>query len=654
MLVVSMSSVMLFGVFTVGNTSSAVKDLSDEGLAPGVRRLPTSDSLYNIKTKPLRKMALRPVAKGARVTRALPKPKNVRDRNEGRPKVKPPTTRPSGLPNPQISFEGVPNVQNVMPPDTTGEVGPNHYVQAVNFENMAIFDKSGNLLLGPFKISTLWQGVGDSCELAGRGDPIIQYDNLARRWVITQFAFTKGPGGQNQGPFYQCIAVSTTSDPTGAYFAYSFLLSQNTFPDFPKFGVWPDAYYMTAHLFAPNNGAFSGLGVVAYEREEMLAGRPARFVPFESNQQFWGMLPADVSGGPPPPTGSPNYLVVVQDDVFGHPADHILMYEFHADWLNPNASAITGPTALVTAPFDSNLCNGNRNCIPQPGGAPGLDPLAASPAGGTFLNYPLSYRSFRTHESLVFNHSIDATGTDRAGIAWYELRNPPDPFILQQGLYAPDAHNRWMASISQDAARNMAIGFSVSSTTAFPSIGYTGRLNDDPLGTMAQGEVPLIVGGGVQTGGNRWGDYSQMSIDPTNDCTFWYTNEYMETTSQMGWRTRIAAFKFPSCPDRINPRLTGVRDTPDPFLPARGERSRIFWNLPEDAKVKVSILNAAGKEVRKLGPFSLYQGTGWFTNWNGRNKARNLVPPGRYTYQIVATDPSRNRDTAQGGVTVAR
>jgi hypothetical protein len=341
--------------------------------------------------------------------------------------------------------------------------------------------------------------------------------------------------------------------------------------------------------------------------------------------------------------------VVVQDDVFGHPADHILVYAFHSDWLNPGASQITGPSAVLTQPFDSNLCNGNRNCIPQPGGATGLDPLAASPAGGTFLNYPLSYRRFRTHESLVFNHSIDATGTDRAGVQWYELRNPANPFLLQQGLYAPDQHNRWMASINQDGARNMALGFSVSSTTVFPSIGYTGRLAGDPLGTMAQGEVPLMVGGGSQTGANRWGDYSQMSIDPVDDCTFWYTNEYMESTSQTGWRTRIAAFKFPQCPDRARPNLSGVTDAPDPFLPARGEKARIFFTLPEDAKVTISIRNAGGKEVRKLGSFSLYQGD-WFTDWNGRNKGRKLVPPGRYTYIIKAVDPEGNRDTAQGTV----
>ena len=639
---------MLFATFWVDTPSSAKKD---DGLPPGVRRLPAGHSLYNIKTEPLRDMVLKPAAPGAKVTKNLPQPKNVRDRDVNRPPKKPAPPRSSGTPTPFISFEGIANATGSAPPDTTGEVGPNHYVQSVNPDLFAIYSKSGNLLLGPIKIQTLWQGVGDSCELRGRGDPVIQYDNLAGRWVITQFAFGQGAGGQLQGPFVQCIAVSTTSDPTGNYFAYSFTLSQNTFPDFPKFGVWRDGYYMTAHLFNTANSQFAGLGVVAFEREAMLAGQPASFIPFSSNQQYFGMLPADVSGGGPAPVGAPNYLVVMQDDVFGHPADHILVYAFHADWLNPAASQITGPSTLVTQPFDSNLCNGDRNCVPQPGGATGLDPLAATTAGGNFLNYPLSYRKFRTHESLVFNHTIDATGTDRAGIQWYELRNPANPFILQQGLYSPDTHNRWMGSINQDAARNMALGFSVSSTTVFPSIGYTSRRNNDPLGTMAQGEVPLIVGGGAQTGVNRWGDYSQMSIDPTDDCTFWYTNEYMETTSQTGWRTRIAAFKFPSCPDRVKPRLSGVTDAPDPFV-LGNQKTTFFWTQPEDAKVTISIKNPAGKEVRKLGSFSLYQGD-WFIDWNGKNKARNFVPPGRYTYVIKAVDPDGNKATAGGSVRAA-
>ncbi len=443
------------------------------------------------------------------------------------------------MPSPDRSFEGVNNRNGVLPPDTNGDVGLNHYVQTVNL-SFAIWDKNGTLLYGPANTNTLWSGFGGPCEIKNNGDPIVLYDAAADRWLISQFALPNYPSG----PFYECIAVSQTGDPTGAWYRYAFKISDTKMNDYPKFGVWPDAYYMSVNQFSGNSWA--GAGAVAFEREKMLAGLSAQMVYFDLygvNPNLGGMLPSDLDGGNSPPAGSPNYFLQFDDNAWGYPQDQVELWKFHVDWTNPSNSTFTGPSAVATPAFDSNMCSGLRNCIPQPGTTSRLDAIADR------LMNRLAYRNFGSHESLVVNHTVDADGTDHAGIRWYELRSPGDtPVLFQAGTYAPDGDHRWMGSVAMDRRGNMALGYSVSSGTVYPSIRYTGRLAGDPLDTMAQGESTLISGSGSQThSASRWGDYSMMAVDPRDDCTFWYTQEYYATTSSAGWQTRIGSFKFPSC-----------------------------------------------------------------------------------------------------------
>ncbi len=452
------------------------------------------------------------------------------------------------------SFDGLDNVDSVQPPDPTGAVGPNHYVQWVN-TSFAIWDKAGNLLYGPAAGNTLWTGFGGPCQTTNDGDPIVLHDHLADRWFMSQLALPSFPFG----PFYQCIAVSQTSDPTGAYYRYAFRISSTKLNDYPKFGVWPDAYYLAVNQFNEVTLSYGGQGVVAFERDRMLAGLPAAMVYFDLftiDPNLGGMLPADLDGSPPP-AGAPGYFVQFDDNAWNYTAqDQLQLWRFRVDWQNPEASTFTGPVALPTAPFDSNLCGYNRDCIPQPGTRHGLDAISDR------LMFRLQYRNFGTYEALVLNHTVDV-GADHAGIRWHEIRDPGGtPVLHQEGTYAPDTLHRWMGRIAMDGAGNLALGFSVAGDTKSPSIRYAGRLVTDPPGTLAQGETELVAGSGSQTdASNRWGDYSTLNVDPTDHCTFWYTNEYYLMTSAIGWRTRIGSFRFPTCTSDL-PSVTAVATGP--------------------------------------------------------------------------------------------
>jgi hypothetical protein len=458
------------------------------------------------------------------------------------------------------NFEGVGNVNGVLPPDTQGDVGPNHYVQMINL-SFAVYSKTGQLLLGPLPNTALWQGFGGPCETFNGGDPITIYDEAADRWFMSQLAY---PGGA-QG-FHACIAVSATPDPTGAYHRYDFLYSPNTLNDYPKFGVWNDAYYMTANDFL-NAATFSGAGVQAYEREAMLNGDPAQVVTFhigDSSGIYGNLLPASAEGqalGFNPPAGAPAPFIQFDDDAWGFsPTDRLLMWDFSVDWANPAASTFgVGPNHtpnrfFETEPFDSNLCNYARSCIPQPGTSVGLD------AFGDRLLHRLAYRNFGGEQGLALNHAVDVNGTDHAGIRWYQLTNTGSGWSIgNQGTYAPDSDNRWMGSAALDASGNLAVGYSVSSSAVFPAIRTAGRLAGDPAGQLSQGESEMIAGGGSQThGASRWGDYAALELDPTDGCTFWFTTEYLQQTSVADWHTRIGSFKFPNCTAGPHGDLTGT------------------------------------------------------------------------------------------------
>ncbi|HEY6908517.1 MAG TPA: hypothetical protein VI356_04050 [Myxococcales bacterium] len=451
-------------------------------------------------------------------------------------------TAPAPLaPATSLNFNGVGNgfsgpagtfTVNAAPPDTNGDVGPNHYVQIVN-SDFAIFNKAGTAVFGPVAINTLWSGFGGGCQTNNDGDPVVVYDPIANRWVISQFSVTGANGGTV--PFLQCVAVSQTADPTGSYFRYSF--PYTGFNDYPKMGVWPDAYYTTFNMFNAAGTAFQGAKACAYDRSKMLTGAAATQVCFNTSTAFGGLLPADLDGARLPPAGSPEFLVAL-----GSTANTLAFWKFHVDFVTTANSTFTGPTTLATAAY-SEACGGGT-CIPQSGTTQQLDSLADR------LMFRLAYRSFADgHEALVVNHSITAGSS--TGVRWYELR--PDVnrnlSIFQQGTYAPDANFRWMGSIATDQAGDMALGFSVSSSSVHPEIHYTGRLPGDAAGTMTQGEGTIINGAGSQTGQalSRWGDYSNMVVDPSDDCTFWYTTEYIPANGAFNWSTRIGSFKFPGC-----------------------------------------------------------------------------------------------------------
>ena len=425
------------------------------------------------------------------------------------------------------------------PPDPIGAVGPNHYVQAVN-SSFAVFNKSGVVLFGPAPLNTLWSGFGGDCQTHNDGDPTVQYDPIANRWLISQFAITPNSG---VGPFLQCVAISTSPDPTGTYNRYSFFYATN-FIDYPKFGVWPDGYYATFNVFNASGTAYLGAKVCAYDRARMLQGLSATQQCFNTTTDYGGLLAADLDGSRLPPNGAPEQVLGLGITDFSGNGSTLAAWKFHVDWATPANSTFTGPTTLTVANYQlpCNATYGDQ-CIPQSGTTQKLDSL------GDRLMNRLAYRNFADgHQSLVVSHSI--TNGASVGERWYELRldGANDSSIFQQGIYAPDTTFRWMGSIAQDGAGDIALGYSASSASIKPQIRYTGRLAGDPSGQMAQGEGTIIAGTGSQgLSLSRWGDYSQMDIDPVDDCTFWYTNQYLATDGTFNWKTRIASFKFPSC-----------------------------------------------------------------------------------------------------------
>lgn len=415
------------------------------------------------------------------------------------------------------------------PPDTNGAVGATQYVQWVN-DRFAVFNKTDGTIVSGFPKpgNSPWLGFGGGCETNNDGDPIVQYDKAAQRWILTQFSVSTTP-------YLQCVAVSTTSDATGTYNRYAFSYGTTQFNDYPKLGVWPDGYYVTYNIF--NNGSsFAGSKVCAFDRARMLLGQDATQQCFQLSTSYGGLLPADLDGATPPPAGTPGLFMN-----FG--TNSLNLWKLKVDWTTPANTRLTGPTSISVAAF-TPACNGGA-CIPQPGTHQQLDSLADR------LMYRLAYRNFGDHESLVVNHSV-AVGQRRnavTSVRWYEIRDPNGtPTVYQQGtLGTSDGIHRWMGSIAMDKQGNIALGYSASSASVKPSIRYTGRLVTDGLGTM-QGENIIQGGGGSQLQNlSRWGDYSAMTVDPGDDCTFWYTNEYLKASGTFNWSTKIASFKFPGC-----------------------------------------------------------------------------------------------------------
>jgi len=415
------------------------------------------------------------------------------------------------------------------PPDTTGAVGATQYVQWVNVD-IAVFDKTTGALAAGFPKSgnSLFAGMGGACETSNDGDPIVQYDKAANRWVLSQFAVPGGSAG-----YWQCVAVSATSDATGAYYRYAFPYTQ--FNDYPKMGVWSDGYYITFNMFT---NTFQGAKVCAYDRASMLSGSPATQQCFQLSTSYASLLPADVDGSTAPPVGSPNYLVNRLSTALG-------LWKFKVDWTNSSNTTLTGPTQIPVAAYNA-ACSGGT-CVPQAGTSQKLDSLADR------LMFRLAYRNIGGVERMVVNHSVQVNATNKRGsgnaaVRWYEIRNmSTTPSIVQQASYSPDTKFRWMGSAAMDKQGNMAVGYSVSSSSMNPALAFATRLAGDAAGTLG-GESIIIAGTGSQLSNlSRWGDYTHMSVDPVDDCTFWYTGQYLKANGTFNWSTRIASFKITGC-----------------------------------------------------------------------------------------------------------
>ena len=429
-------------------------------------------------------------------------------------------TQGSGFPGLDVG------VYAVAPSDVNIAVGPNHIVQMVNVQ-YAVFNKLGVLQMTPLPLGAIFAGHG-LCETLPTSDPIVRYDQLADRWLLSYVAFDF-----NNFDFHECIAVSTSPDPTSSYYLYDFDFNFRL-QDYPKFGVWPDGYYMAANSYA-FGFSFEGADLCAFERDKMLVGAVAKGICVLTNQFFVGQLPSDLDGSTTPPPNSPNYFV----GLYTYNPGNLAMFRFVPNYVNTGATSVTGPFFIPTSAFNLPCGNGGE-CVPQLGTTQLLDSL------GDRAMYRLAYRNFGTHESLLLNHSVGVNST--VGIRWYEIRNPNGtPIVNQEGTYAPDSDYRWMASMAMDKSGNIGVGYSKSGTTLNPGIYFTGRETGDvPLNELQQEQL-IKAGGGSQTGLNRWGDYSSMEVDPTDDCTFWYTQQYLPADGSFNWATWIAPFKFSSC-----------------------------------------------------------------------------------------------------------
>ena len=450
-----------------------------------------------------------------------------------------------GFTTPILSFNGG-GFSSVNPPDTVGDVGPNHYIQMINFSGgsyIRIYNKSGTLIAGPTALDSL--GTGGSCA-NGLGDPIVLYDEMADRWLLSEFASSGN---------HLCVYISQTNDPvTTSWYRYDF--TTPSFPDYPKYGVWPDAYYVSTN---ENNPA-----VYAMDRTKMLAGLAAtsqRFIATTlAGFPFQALTPADHDGDLTPPASAPGYFMRHRDDEVHNAGsnnptqDYIEVWAFTVNWTTPASSTFSLLATIAVAEFDSSLCGlVSFSCIQQPSG-PQLDPLRE------VVMFRLQYRNFGTHEVLVGNFATDVNGADRAGVRWYELRKTGAGAwtLYQEGTFAPgtDNHSRWMGAISMDGDGNIAVGYNIASSTKHSSLWYTGRLASDPLGTMPAGEG-VMVNGTASNSSNRYGDYAAMSVDPADNCTFWFTGEYNPASQ---WSTRIATFKFDTCTGNPTPLADMIID----------------------------------------------------------------------------------------------
>ncbi len=506
--------------------------------------------------------------------------------------------------------------------DPTGAIGPNHYVYAFN-SGFGILDRSGNVLVPEASLGTLFPGET-------LGDPIVVYDNYADRFIIMEFSNT--PNGI-------LLAIGQGPDPVNdGWFTYRF--NTGSFPDYEKLSIWSDGYYITANK--DQNSADTSQVVYALERDLMLAGDPnAQFVGFPlpgvSTSGFYSPGGSNSTGPNLPPVGVGHSILYLQDDAWaGVSQDHIKVWTTDVDWTNIANSTISQPQEIDTTPFDSVFDNGSFQNLDEPGNGPDIDALQAT------MMYMTNYRRFGTHNSIVLNFVVDLDGTDSlAGIRWYELRQTGDgqPWtIFQEGTYVqPDGLSAFCGSIAQDAQGNIGLAYTVVSSTVFTSIRYTGRLASDPVGTMTLVEQSVVDGDAQNNRGDgRYGDYAQMTIDPTDDMTFWHIGEYMKGPAPNVRRSHVVAFK-------LEP------DTPDTEAPT------VPTNLVASSTTDVSTTISWDASTDNIGvtAYDVFQdGTLVSTVATASADITGLTPSTSYDFTVVAKDAAGNESAASAALSV--
>lgn len=422
-----------------------------------------------------------------------------------------------------VDFDGIP-AQGFAPPDSNIAVGPNHIVESVNVR-LAVYNKSGTLLSGPTNFGTFFAPLGGNCA-AGASDPIVLYDRAADRWLISDIGYT------GSAPFLECIGVSKTNDPTGAYTLYAFSFG-TALNDYPKLGVWAtasnSAYLATYNMF----GSQSGANLCGFDRAKMLAGNPGAAQLCKLVTDF-SYLPSDMDGPTPPADGTPGLFMTWNNNNPGELFLRKLTLNFAA-----GTSSVTAPTSIPVANFNV-ACGNGGTCVPQLGTPQLLDTLGDRPM------YRFPVRHFADHDRALLTFAV-GNGAQVA-MRWYEIFDPAGALTVnQQGTFAPDTTYRWMGSIAMDKMGDIGLAYSASSSTINPSIRFTGRVPSDPLGTM-ETEASILVGTGSQNGGlSRWGDYTALQVDPSDDCTFWYVNQYEKVSGSFNWSTNIGSFIFSNC-----------------------------------------------------------------------------------------------------------